>query len=208
MGLLPDTWNCGLRMRRECRERFPRHQLQRKLLVSNPGMHQCTCVTHVPWCMSGSLTCGGRGNVPGIPGACTTRNFTYLARGPWDVLYVFTSFIPVRSSMNCTLSSYMSSIACVYVAARPISEYTRLLYVLRSWRNRCHRAWWLMNALGSPKLNFVVSLWCSKNSGFWMLVIPNCADFKQVRYCHHLCSKMNESYLSNFSCNRLTLTKD
>ena len=23
--LLPDTWNCGLRMRRECRERFPRH---------------------------------------------------------------------------------------------------------------------------------------------------------------------------------------
>ena len=24
-----------------------------------------------------------RGNVPGIPGACATRNFTYLARGPW-----------------------------------------------------------------------------------------------------------------------------
>ena len=61
MGLLPDTWNCGLRMRRECRERFPRHQLQRKPLVSNPGMHHGTCVTHVPWCMSGSLTCGGRG---------------------------------------------------------------------------------------------------------------------------------------------------
>ena len=58
MGLLPDTWNCGLRMRREC---FPRHQLQRKPLVSNPGMHHGTCVTHVPWCMSGSLTCGGRG---------------------------------------------------------------------------------------------------------------------------------------------------
>ena len=26
MGLLPDTWNYGLRMRRECRERFPRHR--------------------------------------------------------------------------------------------------------------------------------------------------------------------------------------
>ena len=25
MGLLPDTQNCGLRMRRECQERFPRH---------------------------------------------------------------------------------------------------------------------------------------------------------------------------------------
>ena len=24
MGLLPDMQNCGLRMRRECRERFPR----------------------------------------------------------------------------------------------------------------------------------------------------------------------------------------
>ena len=23
MGLMPDTQNCGLRMRRECRERFP-----------------------------------------------------------------------------------------------------------------------------------------------------------------------------------------
>ena len=22
-------------------------------------------------------------NVPGIPGACATRNFTYLVRGPW-----------------------------------------------------------------------------------------------------------------------------
>ena len=27
-------------------------------LVSDPDMHHGTCVTHVPWCMSGSLTCG------------------------------------------------------------------------------------------------------------------------------------------------------
>ena len=26
MGLLSDTWNCGLRIRRECRERFVRHR--------------------------------------------------------------------------------------------------------------------------------------------------------------------------------------
>ena len=81
MGLLPDTENCGLRMCRECRERFPRHRLQRKLLVSDPGMHHYTCVTHVPWCMSGPLTRGGGENVPGIPGACATRDFTYLVRG-------------------------------------------------------------------------------------------------------------------------------
>ena len=70
-------------MHRECRERFPHHQFQRKPLVSDPGMHHGTCVMHVPWCMSGSLTLGGGKNVPGIPGACATRNFTYLARGPW-----------------------------------------------------------------------------------------------------------------------------
>ena len=36
------------------RELFSRHWLQRKLLVSNIGMHHGTCVTHMPWCMSGS----------------------------------------------------------------------------------------------------------------------------------------------------------
>ena len=62
-----------MRMRRECRERFPRHRIQRKPLVSNPGML---------WCMSGSLTRGGWENVPGIPDAWATSNFTYLTRGP------------------------------------------------------------------------------------------------------------------------------
>ena len=49
---------------------FPRGRLHRKPLASDPGMHHGTCVTHVPWCMSGSLTRGGGENVPGIPGAC------------------------------------------------------------------------------------------------------------------------------------------
>ena len=48
---------------------FPRRRLQRKQLVSDPAMHHVTCVTHVPWCMSGSLAPGGGENVPGIPGA-------------------------------------------------------------------------------------------------------------------------------------------
>ena len=69
-------------MLREC---FPRHQLQRKPLVIDPSMHHGTCITHVPWCMSGSLTRGGWENVPGIPGACATINFTYLIRDPWQI---------------------------------------------------------------------------------------------------------------------------
>ena len=69
-------------MRRECWERFPRHRLQRKPLVGDLDMHHGTCATRVPWCMSGSVIRGGGKNVPGIPDACATRNFTYLERGP------------------------------------------------------------------------------------------------------------------------------
>ena len=57
---------------------FPRHRLQRTRLVSNPGMHHGTCITHVPW----SLSRSGGEKVTGIPGACAIRSFTYLARGP------------------------------------------------------------------------------------------------------------------------------
>ena len=66
--------NCGLRMRPECRESFLHHRLQGKPLVSDPGMHYSTCIIHVPWCMSGSLTRGGGENVPDIPGACISAH--------------------------------------------------------------------------------------------------------------------------------------
>ena len=54
--------------------------------VSDPDMHHDTCMAHEPWCMPESLTSGfiwsrWRVNVTGIPGACATRNFTYLVRG-------------------------------------------------------------------------------------------------------------------------------
>ena len=35
---------------------------------------------------------GGGENVPGIPGACATHNFTYLARGPWFPASPFWKF--------------------------------------------------------------------------------------------------------------------
>ena len=70
-------------MHRECLERFPRHGLQRKPLVSDPGMHHDTCVMHVTWCMSGLLTRSGGENVCGIPAARATRKFTYRVRGPY-----------------------------------------------------------------------------------------------------------------------------
>ena len=45
MSLLLDTRR--LRMLRECRERFLGHQLQRKPLVSDPGMRYARAVIHV-----------------------------------------------------------------------------------------------------------------------------------------------------------------
>ena len=92
-------------MRRKCRERFPRHRLQRKPLVSDQG----TCVTAVPGCMSGSLTRGGRENVPG---ACATRNFTHLARGPWE-------HEPTNNKENHRLSTCppLSAIVCLLLKA-------------------------------------------------------------------------------------------
>ena len=96
MDLLPDTENCGLRIRRKSQERFPCRRLQRKLLVSDPGMHHGTCVTHVPWWMSGWLISGGVENIPSIPSACATRNFTYLARGPCHSRYYGSNWPPDR----------------------------------------------------------------------------------------------------------------
>ena len=126
MCLLPDTQNCGLRMRRECRKRISRHRFLRKLLFSDSGRHHGTCVTHVPWCMSASLTRGSGENVPGILGACATRNFTYLARGPFSFKmrartyrtmlviiipwFFVTALLDCSWYLNCLLECVASSI--------------------------------------------------------------------------------------------------
>ena len=46
---------------------FPRHRFQKKPLVNDPDMHHGTCVTHVPCCMSGSLTCCDGETFPAFP---------------------------------------------------------------------------------------------------------------------------------------------
>ena len=63
---------------------FPRGRLQRKPLASDPDMHHGTCVTHVPWCMSGSLTHRGGENVPGIPGACAPAILCIWQEAHWS----------------------------------------------------------------------------------------------------------------------------
>ena len=98
--LLPDTQYYGLRMRWECRERFPLH---RELAIP-------TCITARAWCtcrdacqdhkLAVSSEVGGWENVPGIPGACATRNCTYLARGPWQTNIWLNDISILRANHN------------------------------------------------------------------------------------------------------------
>ena len=129
-------------MRRECREHFPLYRLERKPLVSDPGMHHGTCVTHVPWCMSGSLNRGGGENVPGIPGECATHNFTYLVRGPYRMKWHTASLRKSRKIRTWTFHMkdsisflmirnqsrrYIDLIAAWFVVEYQISEVVRLM---------------------------------------------------------------------------------
>ena len=75
--------------------------------LSDPDMHHGACVTHVLWCMPGSLTSSflwsqWRENVHTIPGACATRNFTYLVRGPCrDISMIFALCVSIPCLFSC-----------------------------------------------------------------------------------------------------------
>ena len=83
------TWaSCQIRKIASCACAENAGNVSPQARVSDPDMHHGACVTHVPWWMSGSLNSGflwGQGgqNVPGIPGTCAMRNFTYLVRDSW-----------------------------------------------------------------------------------------------------------------------------
>ena len=75
--------------------------------VSDPDMHHSTGVTHVPWCMPGSLTNGFLWNrwqekIPGIPGACASPNFAYLVRGPCTLI--------AHTNCYCVIARWYQSI--------------------------------------------------------------------------------------------------
>ena len=77
-------------MRLECPERFPRHRIQRKTLVSDPGMHHGTCVTHVPWCMPGSLTRVARETFPAFS---AHAQFYVSGKRPMVILFISATCI-------------------------------------------------------------------------------------------------------------------
>ena len=93
--------------------------------VSDLDMQHGTCVTHVPWCMPGSLTndffwSRWRGkSAPGIPGACATHNFTYLARDPWSspchsYRRIFDPTIDIAVPTNTFTMQWIISAYCAF----------------------------------------------------------------------------------------------
>ena len=83
-------------MRMECREPCKGYFLLVLLLaiviVSHPDMHHGTCVTHVPWCIPGSLTISflwsrWRGKRSRHSRCMRNPQFTYMVRGPWGSLF-------------------------------------------------------------------------------------------------------------------------
>ena len=82
-------------------------------------MHHGTCVTHVPWWISGSRTRGSEKNEPSMPGVCATHNFTYLARGPW-----------LGSERGKRLGTWWHANVCVY---NSLSWETSKMIYMRAW---------------------------------------------------------------------------
>ena len=147
MGLLPDT---------QCRERFPRHRLRRKPLVSEPGMHHGSAVMHV-----GITNTQWRGNVPGIPGACATRNFAYLVRGPWlqKIQHgVVDGLEPIWCQNIC---NHYGGVAhgCSNVMIKRL-PFTTFQFKLCKFRLKFH--WILLNDNESALVQTITWLWTEK----------------------------------------------
>ena len=83
-------------------------------------MHHGTCVTHVPWCMSGSLTCGDRENVPGIPGACAPAILRI-----WQEAHALTSIYKNKHGYNYLYMCWCYSI--VYIGKMALNGQQRYI---------------------------------------------------------------------------------
>ena len=84
------------------------------LRASNPVMHHGMCVTHVPWCMPGSLTSGfpfgGRENVSGIAFMFVQNHSNWLCHSNEEEWYRLQIFVYVCSNDQHTRSGLMESV--------------------------------------------------------------------------------------------------
>ena len=99
MGLLPDTQNYGCACAGNAGNVFPVTAGKRSRHASRHVRH-ARAVKHAGIANKRfALKSAAGENVPGIPGACATCNFTYLVRGP------YLSLSPMES--RCVRSNYI-----------------------------------------------------------------------------------------------------
>ena len=108
MELLPDTHNCGLCMRRDCRERFPRHSWSAVLTCITARASRMCCDTYRDRQIMVSFEVDGGENVPSIPGACETCKCTYLVRAHGRDFV--TLFRDNATSANCPVCGQLDNI--------------------------------------------------------------------------------------------------
>ena len=123
----------------------PRRRIQRKPRVSDPGMNRGTCVTHVPWCMSGLLTRGGGKKFPAFPAHAHPQFYVFVKRPMSKMPYPRdrSSFQGLGLvSVVCSLAQYSFSLlfqerSCVVLLFGMI-YHTAMFYLwwfkTRSWR--------------------------------------------------------------------------
>ena len=112
---------------------YSRRRLQKEPLVRYPGMHQATCLTHVPWWMSGSLTRGGGENVPGIPGACAPA-ILHIWQEFHDCMFLCS---PTTKHQDCiTMRATMGKICWeLLIRTLIVINITKGKLLMWKWRN-------------------------------------------------------------------------
>ena len=155
----------------------------RKPLVSDHGMHHGTCITHVPWSRSDLLIRGGRENVPGIPGACGTRNFEYLERdqcwnstGRWiPCMWKTSTFL--SDCRNIVSADDLSTQGARAINSHGIDqvrpEYSafsipELLSCHRSMEYQRHGIWWMLITFSTAVRS---SFWEYYERAWWMGIL-------------------------------------
>ena len=113
--------------------------------ISDPDMHQGTCVTHVPWCMSGSLTSGflwnrWRGKRSRHSRRMPNLQFYVSGKRPMGLLCGALAFYLLTAWTNCLSSRFVCDLRrhCDVIIRSPFNRVRD-----QHWTTlqRCHLSW-------------------------------------------------------------------
>ena len=146
MGLLPDTQNCGCACAGNAGNVFPVTAGKRSRHASRHVRHARAVIHAGIANLRFPLKSAAGENVPGIPGACATCNFTYLVRGPCRQIARVVSILWWRHQME-TFSALLAICAGnspgtgEFLTQRPVTQSFDVFFDLRL-NKRLSKQWW------------------------------------------------------------------